>query len=294
MVQAHEHADDSLAISAPFGAVSSLPTDSASTKGLTMTQPLSPRQQRERDFFNSQVSEDLYADWHEFPFRDWRADRAITTQAVDYLGDLAGKRLLLCGVGPELVLFAQQGVEIWGFDISEGQISAAQVLAERFGLTEDVHLSAMPFESLDYPTDHFDVAFGNAILHHIDLDEGAMELDRVLRPGGRASFVEPLGHNPLLNFAREHLPYRSKARTEDERPLHYHEVRTFGRHFARVEYREYTLVSMLRRRVITNRRLSQRLERADRVLLERFPRLRPLSSQIWVGVETAGRLAGSE
>lgn len=143
----------------------------------------------------------------------------------------------------------------------------------------------MPFESLEYADDYFDIAYGVAILHHIDLDKGAQELNRVLRPGGRASFVEPLGHNPVLNFARDHLPYRGKGRTEDERPLRYRDIGAFGRHFARAEYREYALFSMLRRRVITNKRVVAALERLDRSVLERVPWVRRLCSEVWVGVE---------
>ena len=47
-----------------------------------------------------------------------------TTMALDHLGTMTGKRLLVAGVGSSAILFAQAGAEVWGFDISEGQIAA--------------------------------------------------------------------------------------------------------------------------------------------------------------------------
>ena len=86
-------------------------------------------------------------------------------------------------------------------------------------------VSAQPFEALSYPDSFFDLAFGDAILHHVELDQAGAELRRVLRSGGRASFIEPLGMNPFLEFARRYLPYRDKGRTEDEIPLRYSDIR---------------------------------------------------------------------
>ena len=146
-----------------------------------------------------------------------RTYRPIQQTALDYLGPVQGKRILLCGVGPECVLFARAGAEVFGFDIAEAQIESASRLAQRCGLTESIHVDCMPFEQLAFPDKFFDMAFGTAILHHIDLETGGAELARVLTKGARASFVEPLGENPLLEFVRKHVTYPGKGRTCDER-----------------------------------------------------------------------------
>src|SRR5262249_17820703 len=67
----------------------------------------------------------------------------------------------------------------------------------------------------NFPDKHFDRAVGNGILHHLDLSAAMTEVDRILKPGARALFQEPLGENPLLKL------YRSVAgiHTIDERPL---------------------------------------------------------------------------
>src|SRR5215213_657091 len=122
------------------------------------------RQERERRFWNEHAQ--TYSDWQEFAYDSWRTYSPIQQQALDYLGPMSGKRLLVCGIGSESILFARAGAEVWGFDISESQVSSVQALVDRHGLADRIHPKAMPFESLDYPESFFDLAYGNAILHH--------------------------------------------------------------------------------------------------------------------------------
>ncbi len=77
-------------------------------------------------------------------------------------------------------------------------------------MAERVEFVAAAGEQLPLENDRFDVVVGKAILHHLDVALAGAELRRVLRPGGRAAFAEPLGTNPLLTFARDHLPYAHK------------------------------------------------------------------------------------
>ena len=66
-----------------------------------------------------------------------------------------------------------------------------------------------------FPDKFFDRVVGNGILHHLELPAAMMEINRILKPGAKAIFQEPLGENPLLRL------YRSIAgiHTLDERPL---------------------------------------------------------------------------
>lgn len=245
---------------------------------------LDERQQREKEFWDRHYSVDLYSTWQEKPFEQWRTNRPIRQTALDWLGTVRNKRILLCGVGTEAVIFARAGANVYGFDISETQTQAVEALARRVHLADRITVKPMPFEVLEYPDSYFDLAFGQAILHHIHLDQGAAELHRVLRPGGRASFIEPLGTNPLLMFARRYLPYREKHRTQDESPLTYQEIEFFLRGFAQAKYREFNLLSMLHRRVVTNRSIIAFLQNCDKVLLDRIPLLRRFCSEVWLGL----------
>jgi SAM-dependent methyltransferase len=48
-------------------------------------------------------------------------------------------------------------------------------------------------------------AFSRSVLIHTDVELAAAECRRVLAPGGRIGFVEPLRHNPLVNLYRNTL-----------------------------------------------------------------------------------------
>lgn len=239
---------------------------------------------REKRFWNEHYRPEMYAAWERKSFQEWISS-GPWGEAVKWLGDVRGRRVLCCGVGSSAVLFAQAGAEVWGFDISERQVEAVQWLAAREGQVID--LRVMPFEALDYPDGFFDLAYGSAILHHVDLLLASSELARVLKPGGRAAFVEPLAENPLLNFARRHLPYRGKHRTEDESPLTFADIEVFGRAFRTCAHHESRLLAMLRHRVTRSRRIVGWLEAVDRLLLPAFPPLRRLCASTWIGVTTA-------
>ena len=100
-------------------------------------------------------------------------------------------------------------------------------------------------EKLPFVDKSFDLVVGKAVLHHLDPVAGSRELARVLAPGGRAAFSEPLGTNPLLVFAREYLPYPHKHERGADRPLTAEDLREWRKPFssARVEPRQ--LLSMV-------------------------------------------------
>lgn len=104
--------------------------------------------------------------------------------------------------------------------------------------------------------------YGNAILHHVNLQAAALELHRVLKPGGMAVFAEPLGHSPLLGLARRNLPSPGKARDPHERPLRHADLEALGRVLLLTGIREYQLLSMACR-LIQNARTRRILEATD-------------------------------
>src|SRR3546814_4334755 len=68
---------------------------------------------------------------------------------------------------------------------------------------------------------------------------------RVLRPGGRAVFIEPLGLNPAIELYRRFTP---SARTPDEHPLLRRDFRRFDAAFGSTRSEEHTseLQSLMR------------------------------------------------
>src|SRR3546814_13720576 len=82
----------------------------------------------------------------------------------------------------------------------------------------------MNAEAMDFPDDSFDLVFGSGIIHHLDIDRAFAEIARVLRPGGRAVFVEPPGLNPAIEIYRRLTP---GAPPPAAHPLPPHHLRRF-------------------------------------------------------------------
>ena len=104
----------------------------------------------------------------------------------------------------------------------------------------------MQGECLAFADDSFDLVFGNAVLHHLDIATAAREIYSVLKPGGVAIFREPLGENRGLEWIRN-CPFRSSnhRHTEDEHSLLYRDVDTLRTVFPKVVFRESELLSVL-------------------------------------------------
>src|SRR5262249_54160222 len=144
--------------------------------------------------------------------------------ALKQLGDVRNLSLLEygCGNGIAAVLLARWGARVTALDLSTEYLAEARQRATINRLPVSfVHADG---EQRPFGRASFDRVWGNAILHHLDLERACRELYRVLRPGGIAVFSEPWGENPLLNWARRRWPYPGKQRTPDEEPLRSHHL----------------------------------------------------------------------
>lgn len=188
------------------------------------------------------------------------------------LGAVRGKDVLDfgCGHGMAAVVFARQGARVTAFDLAPAYV----VEARRRATANRVAVSFLVADGqrLPFAGESFDAIWGNAVLHHLDLPQGAREVRRVLRPGGIAVFAEPWGGNVLLSLARRCLPYPGKQRTADETPLRPRDLVLLRRALPGLAVEGYQLLSMLRR---LNPRawLTERLARCDERLLRAFPSL---------------------
>jgi SAM-dependent methyltransferase len=139
----------------------------------------------------------------------------------------------------------------------------------------------MNAEALDFPEASFDRVCGSGILHHLDLGKAYAEIARVLRPGGYGVFLEPLGHNPLINWYRRRTP---NMRTEDEHPLLKSDLALAEKHFATIRSRFFHFAVLgavpLRRSFLFKPAVAIG-EGIDRVLLSSAS---PLRNQAWMVV----------
>ncbi len=182
----------------------------------------------------------------------WRRDLGRSLRVTfEWLGDLRGKCVLElgCGPGDYTIMLARRGADVMALDIAPSSLRITRQRAEASGVGGAVHVSGMAAETLAFPAAAFDWVVGFGLLHHADPAALGPELKRVLRPNGHAIFREPLGTNPALEFARNHLPYRDKHHSLNEHPLTYQQIRQVGQSFRSTRVREFYLFSMISRAV---------------------------------------------
>lgn len=120
-----------------------------------------------------------------------------------------------------------------------------------------------------------DLVYGENFLMYVDPAAIGREAARVLRPGGRAVFLEPTAHHPLIRLYR-HLgsPYRST----DPRYFTIAAIADLGAAFASTIHQEYYLLSILALPLASHPFLFaltfRTLDTLDRGLFRVFPSLR--------------------
>ena len=211
-------------------------------------------------------------------------------------GKITGKKILDlgCGAGEASVYFALKGAEVTALDISTGMLEKVKELADLYGV-RNIKLACSCAEEMPFKSESFDIVYGNSVLHHAEIDTVLSEVSRILKPGGKAVFIEPLAHNPIINVYRK---MASKHRTPDEKPLKYSDISIFNKYFATVFHKEFWFLSLgiflwfyfiervhpsterYWKKIIKDEdRLSgvaKFLGRADEILLKALPILRPL------------------
>jgi len=119
-----------------------------------------------------------------------------------------------CGTNTISKKIYEKGANVTIIDISE---KAIEITKQDLLLTKmDANCLVMDAENLTFRDNSFDMIYGSGILHHLSLADAIYEIKRVLTPGGKAVFYEPLGHNFFINVFRKLTP---NFRSVDEHPL---------------------------------------------------------------------------
>jgi SAM-dependent methyltransferase len=144
-----------------------------------------------------------------------------------------------CGLSRKILSVADAGGAAFGIDISEAALKRVVAMREPERLSPQ--LALMDAHRLGLASNSFDLAYGTGVLHHLRLRDVLGELRRVLVPGGEAVFIEPLGHNPLINLYRQFTP---NLRSQDEHPFLVSDLDQLSAFFEKVELDFYYLTSI--------------------------------------------------
>jgi SAM-dependent methyltransferase len=197
------------------------------------------------------------------------------------LGDVRGVRTLDfgCGSGLNSLLLAFREARVVGMDISWDLLAHAHERFRLNGAPQPPRFAASSAHALPFADESFDLIVGIAVLHHLDLTLARDEVYRVLRPGGRAIFQEPVRSSRVLRAVRRLIPYRPPDVSPFERPLFDSEVAEFARPFSRFSTAAFGLPHVKLCELLPPlRRFVDSAYESDRVLLDRYPRLQRFSS----------------
>lgn len=159
------------------------------------------------------------------------------------LGSLDGLKVLELGsgAGEGAVYFATKGGVVTATDISPGMLEVASKLAAKYDV--EIQTAVCSADDLSiFDDETFDLVYGANLLHHVVIEDAIKEVHRVLRPGGRAAFWDPVHYNPVINLYRS---MATEVRTIDEHPLRIADIRLMKQTFGHTKFKFTWLTSLL-------------------------------------------------
>ena len=155
------------------------------------------------------------------------------------MGTLKGQKVLELGTGTggTATLLAKRGASVVGIDLLPFRLAEARARAAEHSVAEAVNFALMDAMHLAFPDNTFDFIISKSVLVFTDHKQTAKECYRVLKPGGKAIFIENMRHHPVVWLYRKmFLKYSGKLRYFSVR-----DIETVGTEFEKLEHREFHL-----------------------------------------------------
>ncbi len=199
-----------------------------------------------------------------------------------------------CGSGMNSALLALRGARVTGIDISPSLVKLAEQRAQVNNVAHATRFIVTSAHDLPFPDGSFDLVVGIAILHHLDLSLVARETRRVLKPGGRAIFQEPIRNSAIIRTIRPLIPYRAPDISPYERPLTDPEIDAFAAGFTRGRTRAFSLPFVNLLEVLPGgAKYVHRAYEMDGKVLRKFPSLQTYASnRVFELIKNPNRVIG--
>jgi SAM-dependent methyltransferase len=147
-----------------------------------------------------------------------------------------------CGLGEKTEMLRRMGLRATGIDRNEERV---RIAGQRFPLA---HFVVGDIQDLPFPPTSFDAIFSKGVLQYVSWRETIRGYAALLRPGGRAIFIENLGGNPFSRAYRlvhrwRRWEYGSFLNPKEH--LQWNRLEAFTEAFADVRFRAFNLITPL-------------------------------------------------
>jgi len=192
------------------------------------------RLQEERAFQDKRVlqtEEKRFVTDYGYLFKDFNSNLIL----------LEGKSILNIGCGTgTLTLQLAKNNEVTAIDISPESINVLKKDMHRKHIKAKALL--MDAEELKFDDNSFDIIYGVAILHHLDLQKALPDMKRVLKKHGKMFFIEPTAYNPFVTHYRKKTPH---MRSTFEHPLGDEDFTLIRKYFSQVNIKGYLMLQTI-------------------------------------------------
>ncbi len=181
------------------------------------------------------VETDLLLWWEDFYV-------PVFEYTLPKMGTLKGKKVLELGAGTggTATLLAKRGASVVGIDLLPFRLTEAKMRASEHNVVESVDFALMDAMHLAFPDNTFDFVISKSVLVFTEHAQTAKECYRVLKPGGKAIFIENMRYHPMVWLYRKvFLKYSGKLRY-----FSVQDIETVGAEFERLEHREFHLLAV--------------------------------------------------
>lgn len=224
--------------------------------------------------YSSSFETELLLWWEDYYF-------PVFEYVLPTMGDLQGKRVLELGTGTggTATLLAKRGASVVGIDLLPFRLDEAKDRVRQHNVSKAVDFSLMDATQLAFPDNTFDFVISKSVLVFTEHGQTAKECNRVLKPNGKAIFIENMRHHPAVWLYRKFFLKYS-------RELHYFsiaDIDALGVEFGEVNHREFHFLSLgalFWQRVIPipifYKWTLQFLKNVDNIIFRLFPSLKRL------------------